>query len=958
MNDHISLRERRRELLITTAYTFFSVLMIIVTQSEAWPLFYIPLIAAELAFVWWSYVVKFQSYSFRAAIVTMATCLNIFLYGIQGENFMVLIPTICTQFVLLSLYEIVRIMDIVVAETVILFIYHATVNSETLIPDTKLEKSRMMLQLLSLVALIILCIYRIRHHVQEEEDTILLEQRVNKEMKIKDDFVANTSHELRTPVNTISGMCEILLQKPLTDDVHRNVVDIQMTSVELQNIISDVMDYSALESGTLLLSPREYNITSTINDVMNTMVFENSEKNLEVLFDCDPNIPCLLEGDEQQLRRILSSLISNAIKFTTEGGVIVSVTYRKERYGINLIISVRDTGIGLTLEEQEQILRGFYQQDSDRNRKSTGMGLGLTISSSLIKIMGGFMTIKSKPGYGSEFTFSIPQKVVKSDPCISLQHPGTIKMVWYYNSRSDNALMRDALAEQINHFADYFGVASQRASTLEEVKRIASKEWGIYLVLGKDEYMQDKEYFDALAGMITIVLILDYADTVNVASKIHVLHKPYNSIMLAEILNGREQPTTARRKKQKEFVAPTAKILVVDDNLMNLKVVEGLLRKYRIKIVTATSGEEALNLIDSRDYDFVFMDHMMPGMDGVECFHHIRSKPGVYFAQVPIIALTANAIAGSREMFLNEGFNEFVAKPIDTALLNDVLQRFIPMDKQIQDTSADAEPQEPEETKDAVETAETKETKETKASRKETLIASPHEVEESTDDEELKGIDMEAAILYCGSIEDFKELAEVYCKSGKKYVEDLKTAYDAKDWKNYSILAHTIKSTSKTLGANELSELAFTQEMAGKEENEDIIMMHHDAFSKEYDRMLKMLNKYLKGGSAEPKLKKSKDEAKSDDSKKKAKAKADAKAKAAATTRTRDVDDWNAIRSELIECLEKFETRAFTECLDKYHERTLNGKPLADVLSGVERKAQAFDFEGAIAELNVIGGDA
>ena len=954
MNDYISRRERRRELLITTAYTFFSVLMIIVSQMESWPLFYIPLIAAELAFIWWAYVSKFNSYLFRASIVTLATCLNVFLYGIQGENFLVLIPTICTQFVLLSLYEIVRIIDIVVAETVVLFIYHAVVNYQTLIPDTHLERNRLILQLFSLIALIILCIYRIRHHVQEEEDTILLEDRVRKEAKIKDDFVANTSHELRTPVNTISGMCEILLQKPLSDDIHRNVVDIQMTSVELQNIISDVMDYSALESGNLHLSPREYNITSTINDVMNTMVFENSEKNLEILFDCDPNIPCLLEGDEQQLRRILSSLISNAIKFTKEGGVIVSVTYREEKYGINLIISVKDTGIGLSLEEQEQILRGFYQQDSDRNRKSSGMGLGLTISSSLIKLMGGFMTIKSKPGYGSDFTFAIPQKVVKKDPCISLQHPGTIKLVWFYNSRSDNALIRDALAEQINHFADYFGIASQRASSLEEVKRIASKEWGIYLVLGKEEYMQDKEYFDALAGMITVVLILEYGDDTHIASKIHVLHKPYNSIMLAEILNGREQPSASRRKRQKEFVAPTAKILVVDDNLMNLKVVEGLLRKYRIKIVTATSGDEALNLIDSRDYDFVFMDHMMPGMDGVECFHHIRSKPGSYFAQVPIIALTANAIAGSREMFLNEGFNEFVAKPIDTTLLNDVLQRFIPIEKQIEGTDID----------EAVELqeAEAAEAAETSApSSLEGMKAGAHDTRKSDGDMELEGIDMEAAILYCGSMEDFKELAGVYCSSGEKYTKQLKDVFDAKDWKNYAILAHTIKSTSKTLGANGLAELAFTQEMAGKEENEDIILMHHDQFAEEYDRMLKMLDNYLDGGEEKPEADKTKDKDKRKGSTKaKTKEKAGEKGKDKAKDKSgrKEVEDWDALRAELTDCLERFEATAFTEGLDKYSDRTLDGRLLTDVLSGVEKKAQSFDFEGAIAELNVIGGEA
>ena len=180
MNEQILKRERRRELLITLSYTFFSVLMIVVTQIQSWPLIYIPVISVELAFIWWAYVTGFRSYTFRAAIVTTAICLNVFLYGIQGESFNVLIPTICTQFVLLSLYEIVRIMDIVILETVLLFIYHAVVHTDTIIPKTHLERSRMMLQLFSLIAVIILCVYRIRHHVQEEEDTIVLEKSLKR----------------------------------------------------------------------------------------------------------------------------------------------------------------------------------------------------------------------------------------------------------------------------------------------------------------------------------------------------------------------------------------------------------------------------------------------------------------------------------------------------------------------------------------------------------------------------------------------------------------------------------------------------------------------------------------------------------------------------------------------------------------------------------------------------------
>ncbi|MBP3895394.1 MAG: Hpt domain-containing protein, partial [Mogibacterium sp.] len=241
------------------------------------------------------------------------------------------------------------------------------------------------------------------------------------------------------------------------------------------------------------------------------------------------------------------------------------------------------------------------------------------------------------------------------------------------------------------------------------------------------------------------------------------------------------------------------------------------------------------------------------------------------------------------------------------------------------------------------------------------MKAGAHDTRKSDGDMELEGIDMEAAILYCGSMEDFKELAGVYCSSGEKYTKQLKDVFDAKDWKNYAILAHTIKSTSKTLGANGLAELAFTQEMAGKEENEDIILMNHDQFAEEYDRMLKMLDNYLDGGEEKPEADKTKDKDKRKGSTKaKTKEKAGEKGKDKAKDKSgrKEVEDWDALRAELTDCLERFEATAFTECLDKYSDRTLDGRLLTDVLSGVEKKAQSFDFEGAIAELNVIGGEA
>ena len=905
--------------------------MIAVTAIEHWPVLYIPIIAGELAFVWWSYATAFRSYKIRAFIVTGMTCLNIFLYGIQGENFEVLIPTLCVEIVLLSLYEISHVMSIAVVQTLLLFLYHVLIKGTFVIPDNSLERNRMILQLLSFVILTLLCIYRMRHHEQEEEDYTELEKKVDMEQKIKDDFVANTSHELRTPINTISGMSEILLQQNLPDDIHSSVLDIQMTSVELHSIVTDILDYAALESDTMELAPRSYSITSTINDVMNMTVFENKDKQLEIIFDCDPNIPRLLEGDEHQLRRVLNNLISNAIKFTNEGGVTVQVSYRPEKYGINLIVSVKDTGVGISLEDQEMIMRGFYQADSDRNRRSVGMGLGLTISTALIRKMGGFLTVKSQPGKGSEFSFAIPQKVIDDQPCISLLHPGTIKLIWYYKPQSDMPSVRDSFVEHIKHFSDYFGIISHQANSLEECKRRVTQGQGIQLVLGRNEYLEDKEYFDALSETTPIILVAEHNDSLAVADNIHVLYKPYNAMMLAEIFNGRDVTVPRHKNEKKKFIAPDAKILVVDDNLMNLKVVEGMLRKYRIKIVGASSGEEALSLIESKDFDFVFMDHMMPGMDGVECFHHIREKAGPYYERVPIIALTANAIAGSREMFLAEGFNDFVAKPIDSALMNDVLRRYIPQEKQlseeaIEKAAAEESKEEAKDNKQDKKTGKSKEKKSGKSSAKGAGPADPFA--------KSSGIDKETALMYCGSLEDFKELAEVYCKTGETYEKDLEQAFKDMDLKKYAITAHTIKSTSKTLGAIALSNLALTQEIASKEEKEDLVRDNHEDFCREYSKILELLRAYLKEDDKE-----------------------DAPEEAPAKGAPADFD-WNSLKADLLESLEAFEAGSFEEKLKSAKGQLIDGKPIEEKLAEVLELANNFEFDKAIAELNDIGGKA
>ena len=385
-----------------------------------------------------------------------------------------------------------------------------------------------------------------------------------------------------------------------------------------------------------------------------------------------------------------------------------------------------------------------------------------------------------------------------------------------------------------------------------------------------------------------------------------VVYKPYNAMTLAEFFNHEgSMPIHARTGKEQQFIAPDAKVLVVDDNLMNLKVVEGLLRRYRIRISPASSGEEALGLIESREFDFVFMDHMMPGMDGIECFHRIRAKqsPDGYFQRVPIIALTANAIAGSREMFLSEGFNDFVAKPIDNAILDHVLRTYIPENKQITEEEEAGSP----------------------------VQREPAPEEEPDPFMAMEGIDMKTALAYCGgSREDFADLARIYLQTGIRYEKELRTHYENGDWRQYAVIAHAVKSTSRTLGAGKLSDLAYRCEMAAKDDNSALVDQYHKAMLGEYARVRGVFaNNPLIAVSAD-----GEDQTQREPF---------------------SQEEWKRVKDKMITVLETFETGAYEELLEEYASRSLDDLPLAVRLKDVTEKVQEFDFDAALRVLDQIG---
>ncbi|MDE6664552.1 MAG: response regulator, partial [Lachnospiraceae bacterium] len=575
-----------------------------------------------------------------------------------------------------------------------------------------------------------------------------------------------------------------------------------------------------------------YNITSTINDIINMAMARKENKQVELIVDCDANMPSGLLGDEKKIRRVIMNLVNNAIKYTNEGGIVIRVYTRKEEYGANLCISVRDTGIGMSEEELENVFDSFSQVDTKRNRQEGGIGLGLAISKALLQKMGGVITVRSRLGKGSDFRFVVPQKVLDEKPITQVKNREKLNIAAYFDMEQfDMMAIRDEYSTLIMHMVKQLRVRCHVCRNLAELKRREEIEAFTHIFISLEEYQEDVAYFDELAKKISVAIVIErYNDKFITNQDVIRLYKPFYILPVVSILNGsREAAGGKQMVRPGKFTAPDAHVLVVDDNRMNIRVVEGLLKEYQIKVTYATSGHEALDVIENMSYDFVFMDHMMPEMDGIETLHRIRDKVGRYYQTVPIIALTANAAPGNREMFLEEGFDDFVEKPLEISVLERVLRRNLPEEKIVYNDVHDVKTQDGETENKEIEQEKNKETKGTNAA--------------ASDESGLVigDLDVEKGIMYCGSKKAYLEILEDCYEDGAEERALIEKLFEDKDWANYTIKVHAVKSTMKSIGANVLFEKAKALETAGRNNDIDYIMKNHNDMLDEHRRVMNEL---------------------------------------------------------------------------------------------------------------------
>ena len=648
-------------------------------------------------------------------------------------------------------------------------------------------------------------------HIKHRHDELLRHHRelmtartaAEAAARAKSDFLAVMSHEIRTPMNGVIAMASLLLETPLNTEQRSYLDTIHASSEALLNIINEILDFSKIESGKMELELRPFNLRACVEETFDLLAAKAAEKKLDLVYELDDGIPGLVEGDSLRLRQVLANLLSNAVKFTERGDVsvrikILSVPPRQpqEAYPLQLLFSVQDTGIGITPERLARLFKPFVQAEISTARHYGGTGLGLAISKRLVELMGGKMWAESVSGRGSTFHFSIS---CRAEPQVPRATPPSRLAGRRVLVVENNATSRRMLEQQTTHWGMRVENVETAAQAVELIRRGEHFDIAILdLHLGGLGGVALANEIRKLPGTTALPVILltplgTRADTLAGAHGIVAgcVAKP---VKPAQLYSALEHALFSPQKSASEpapvVTAPLVaerlplRILLVDDNDINQKVAARILHQIGYRPDLAMNGSKALEALDQKIYDLVFMDVMMPEMGGVEATRNIRARqknPGNhpnYDGRIVIVALTAHAMQGDRDKCLEAGMDDYLAKPIRPADIRGIIEKW-------------ATPASPAKIESAL------------APQIETAAAGPP-------------VEMDRLnSLTDNNAENLRELVELYCRQTSQQFAQIDAAIAANQPAEVRRVAHSCIGSSATLGMMRLGQLMRRLEQAG-----------------------------------------------------------------------------------------------------------------------------------------------